>query len=92
MERLYTIREAAELLRCSPRTVRRMITAGEMSAMPLRIGAGAKRGKVSWRLRESAIEKFLRTRERVALDTRGSIGPQQRRTQSHGLGHANGEP
>ena len=100
MDRLYTVRETANLLRCSARTVRRMIGAGELPAIPLRVGAGSKRQQISWRVRESALERFLRARERVALDTRGSIGPQQRRTQSlqrqvsgsHCAEQANGEP
>lgn len=86
MDRLYTVKEAAEFLRCSARTVRRIIATGELPAVPLRVGAGVRRQPVSWRIRESAIERFLRARERVPLDTRASISGQKITIGSEGHG------
>ncbi|NIR47975.1 helix-turn-helix domain-containing protein, partial [candidate division KSB1 bacterium] len=49
MDKLYTVNEAAEFLRCSARTIRRMVGAGELPAVPLRVGSGSKRQLTYWR-------------------------------------------
>lgn len=56
-ERLLTVEEVAEQLSVGVETVRRWIRSGEMDAIDLG-------GRAGYRIRESALEKFVREREK----------------------------
>ena len=49
-ETLYTIEEAARILRVSVSTIRRMIDAGELDAVKVRF---------QWRIKKSSVDKYL---------------------------------
>ena len=53
-ERYLSVRETAEMLSVSPKTIRRRIDAGELDAV--RVGSG----KSSVRIRAGAVEQLLR--------------------------------
>lgn len=57
-ERLLTVREVAEYLRLSPRTVRLWLQTGKLRG--LRVGG-------RWRVRESDLVEFLRAAEEAVL-------------------------
>jgi excisionase family DNA binding protein len=54
-ERVYTVQEVAQSLRVSERTVRYWIERGELVAFPI--------GKRGYRIRQSAIDDFVRNQE-----------------------------
>jgi len=49
-ERIYTVTEIAEILRLTPRTVRRMIVSGELDAFMVR---------GEYRIRKSALDALM---------------------------------
>ena len=51
-EKIYTANEAAAILRVHPRTIHRMIKAGELDAFVVRGG--------KYRIRQSALEEVMR--------------------------------
>jgi len=55
-ERVYTVQEVAQQLRVSERTVRNWIESGELTAFSI--------GKRGYRIRQSAIDDFVRRHEK----------------------------
>lgn len=62
MDTLLTVKETAERLRSHPETVRQLLRRGELAGLKF---PSANRGG-TWKIRESAIEDFLR-RSQVSL-------------------------
>lgn len=48
---VHTIDEAAEILRCSPRSVHRLVTSGALRAFRI--------GRRGWRITDAAIEEYM---------------------------------
>jgi excisionase family DNA binding protein len=59
-EKIYTVKEVADFLRVSPRTVRKMIAERQLSAFLIRD---------EWRIRQSALDAVMQ--ERKARDKKG---------------------
>ncbi len=53
-EKIYTVKEVADLLRLSPRTVRKMIAEREITAFRVRD---------EWRVRASDLEEYMKRTE-----------------------------
>jgi excisionase family DNA binding protein len=56
MEKMYTVSEAAEMLRVSTRTVRRMISDGVLPAVDVASHRGASNHQ--WRITEAGIRRL----------------------------------
>jgi excisionase family DNA binding protein len=54
-EKFYTVSEVAVMLRITVQTIRRMIKEGELPAFRIR---------GEWRIRQSAIDEFIRKNEK----------------------------
>ncbi len=54
LEKVYTVNEVAEILRVHPRTVHRMIKAGELDAFTIR--------EREYRIKQSALDAYMRRR------------------------------
>ena len=61
IERLYTVEEVADYLGVSPATVRIYLRDGRLSG--IKIGSGRDAAKAHWRVTESALEAFIRSRQ-----------------------------
>jgi excisionase family DNA binding protein len=59
-EKIYTANEAAAILRVHPRTIHRMIKAGELEAFTIR-------GR-EYRIRQSALEEVMRKKGKSQND------------------------
>ena len=57
LEKVYTVNEVAEILRVHPRTIHRMIKAGELAAFTIR-------GR-EYRIRQSALDAYMRQRPKT---------------------------
>ncbi len=53
-EKIYTVKEVADFLRVSPRTVRKMIAERQLSAFLIRD---------EWRIRQSALDAVMQERK-----------------------------
>ncbi len=67
-ERQYVVKEAAAILTCSTSHVLRLIGRKELEAWkyPQRKPFGRKRQYESWRIPESALQKFMKRNRNVA--------------------------
>jgi excisionase family DNA binding protein len=54
-EKIYTVKEVAAILRVAPKTVRKMIAAGEIRAFSVRD---------EYRIKQSALDAVMQERER----------------------------
>jgi excisionase family DNA binding protein len=59
-EKMYSVKEAAAVLGCSPDTVRRRIGDGSIRAWKLFGGTSQRKRKYeSWRIPESSLKRFM---------------------------------
>jgi excisionase family DNA binding protein len=56
-EEFYTIKEAAQVLRVSDETIRRMINNGQLDAIRVR---GGLVGRGQWRIRKESLDRYIR--------------------------------
>ncbi len=59
-EVFYTIKEAAQILRVSDKTIRRMINTSQLEAIRVR---GGLVGRGQWRIRKESLDRYIEGRD-----------------------------